>query len=137
MTPKKVMVYYRANSSKLVWFGIILLVCPKYHVWGIFPTQFLSKITNFVSEVENIGKYKFLKFTIPSYMLISKVIFKIYNSHFFSIPIRNCHFLTKTEWEKCPIHDILDKLTKLFQIRRVWTSLCDNKPWPFLVSKVA
>ena len=131
------MVCYRANLSKLVWFGIILLVCPKYHVWVIFPTQFLSKITNFVSEVENIGKYKFLKFTIPSYMLISKVIFKIYNSRFFSIPIRNCYFLTKTEWEKWPIRDILDKVTKLFQIRKVWTSLRNNKPWLSLLSKAA
>ena len=131
------MVYYCSNSSKLVWFGIILLVCPKYHIWVIFPAQFLSKITNFVSEVETIGKYKFLKFTIPSHMLISKVIFKIYNSCFFSIPIRNCYFLTKTEWEKWPIHDILDKLTKLFQIRRVWTSLRNNTPWPILVSKLA
>ena len=137
MTQNLGMVYYRTNSSKLVWFGIIWLVFAKYHLWGIFPTQFLSKITNFVSEVENIGKYKFLKFTIPSNMLISKVIFKIYNSHFFSIPMRNCYFLTKTEWEKCPIHNILDKLTKLFQIRRVWTSLRDNKPWSSLVSKAA
>ena len=115
---------------------MISLVCPKYHVWDVFPTQFLSKITNFVSEVENIGKYKFLKFTIPSNMLISKVIFKIYNSHFFSIPMRNCYFLTKTEWEKCPIRDILDKVTKLFQIRQVWTSLRDNKPCQNFVSKV-
>ena len=129
------MVYYRANSSKLVWFGIISLVCLKFHLWGIFSTQFLSKITNFVSEVENIGKYKYLKFTIASYMLISKVIFKIYNSCFFSIPIRNCYSLTKAEWEKCPICDILDKPTKIFQIRRFCASLCDNKPWPFLVSK--
>ena len=97
------------NLSKLVWFWIVLLVCPKHHVWVIFTIQFLPKITNFVSEVENIGKYKFLKFTIPSYILISKVNFKIYNSYFFSIPIRNCYFLTKTEWEKCPILDILDK----------------------------
>ena len=131
------MVYYRANLSKLIWFGIILLVYAKYHVWVIFPTQFLSKITNFVSAVKNIGKYKFWKFTIPSYMLISKVIFKIYNSRFFSITIRNSYFLTKTEWEKCPICDILDNPTKIFQIRRFYASLCDNKPWPFLVSKAA
>ena len=137
MTQNLGMVYYRTNSSRLVWFGIIWLVFAKYHLWGIFPTQFLSKITNFVSEVENIGKYKFLKFTIPSYILISKVNFKIYNSYFFSIPIRNCYFLTKTEWEKCPISAILDKLTKLFQIRRVWTSLSDNKRQPSLVSKGA
>ena len=32
----------RPNSSGLV--------CPKYHLWGIFPTQFLSKNTNFMSE---------------------------------------------------------------------------------------
>ena len=46
------------------------------------------------------------------------------------------YFLAKTEWEKCPISDILDKLTKLFQIRQVCTSLCDNKPYPNFVSKV-
>ena len=56
-------VYYCTNSSKLVWFGMIWLVFAKYHLWGIFPTQFLPKNTNFVSELENNGKYEFLKFT--------------------------------------------------------------------------
>ena len=131
------MVYYCTNSHKLVWFGIIWLVCPKYHLWGIFPTQFLSKNTNFMSELKNIGKYEVLKFTIPSYILISKVIFNIHSFQYFSILIENWYFLTKIEWGKCPISVILDKLTKLFQIRRVWTSLSDNKPWPSLVSKGA
>ena len=63
LTPKKVMVYYRANSRKIVWFGIFLLFCLKYNLWGIFPTQFLLNNSNFVSELENIGKYRFLKFT--------------------------------------------------------------------------
>ena len=41
MTQNLGMVYYRTNSRKLVWFGKIWLVSPKYHLWGIFPTQFL------------------------------------------------------------------------------------------------
>ena len=130
------MVYYRTNSSKLVWFGIIWLVFAKYHLWGIFPTQFLSKNTNFMSELKNIGKYEVLKFTIPSYILISKVIFNIHSFWYFLILTENWFFWTKTEWEKYPIRAILDKLTKLFQIRQVWTSLCDNKPYPNFASKV-
>ena len=135
MTPKKVMVYYRTNSRKIVWFGIFLFFCPKYDLYGIFPTHFLSKITNFVSEVENIGKYKFSKFTIPSYMLISKVIFNIHSFLYFLILIENWYILTKTEWEKCPTSAILEKLTKIFQIRWVCMSLGNNEPWPFIVSK--
>ena len=103
MTPIKVIVYYRSNSSKLAWFGIIWLVCPKHYLWGIFSTQFLSKNANFMSEFKKIGKYEVLKFTIPSNMLLSKVIFKIYSSHLCSTWMRNCYFLTKTESEKCPI----------------------------------
>ena len=50
--------------------------------------------------------------------------------------MKNWYFLAKIEWEKYPTSDILQKLTKLFQIRQVWTSLCDNKPYPNFVSKV-
>ena len=135
MTQNFGMVYYRTNSRKLVWFGIIWLVCPKHHLWGIFPTQFLSKNSNSMSELKNIGKYEVFKFTIPSYILISKVIFNIHSFPYFSILTQNWCSLTKIEWEKCPISDVLDKLTKLFQIRRVWTSLSDNKRLPSLVSK--
>ena len=35
-----------------------------------------------------------------------------------------------------PISDTLDKLTKLFQIRKVCVSLCDNRPYPKFASKV-
>ena len=131
------MVYYRTNSRKLVWFGMIWLVCPKYHLWGIFPTQFWPKNTNFVAELNNIGLYGF--WILPcclkckKHSEFQKFIFSI----FFLILIQNWYFLAKTEWEKCPISDILDKLTKLFQIRQVWTSLRDNKPWSSLVSKAA
>ena len=130
------MVYNRANLSKLVWFGIILLLRPKYHLWGIFPTQFLSKITNFVSEVENIGKYKFLKFTIPSNMLISKVIFKIYNSHFFSISMRNCYFLTKIEWEKHPTLWFWPKTVELWAKLEIGWLKSAEISWFFTVIKV-
>ena len=51
--------------------------------------------------------------------------------------IWNLYFLTKTEWEKCPISDILDKTTKIFQIRRFCASLCDNKPWLFWCQKLS
>ena len=61
------MVYYGINSRKIVWFGIFWLVCPKYHLWGIFPTQFLSKNTNFISEFKDIEKSRFLKFTVLLY----------------------------------------------------------------------
>ena len=37
--------------------------------------------------------------------------------------------MAKTKWEKCPISDILDKLTNLLQIRQVSVSLCDNEPY--------
>ena len=49
------MVYYCTNSRKHVWFGITWLVSRKYHLWDIFPTQFLPKNTYFVSESKNIG----------------------------------------------------------------------------------
>ena len=44
------MVYYCTNSRKLVWFGMISLLCPKYHLRCIFLTQFLPKNTYFVPE---------------------------------------------------------------------------------------
>ena len=130
------MAYYRTNSSKLVWFGIIWLVCPKYHLWGIFPTQFLSKNTNFMSEFKNMGKYGCWK--LP-YWIIFKKVWQIWNLNifpYFSILTWNWYLLIKIEWKKCPISDILDKLTKLFQIRQVCASLCDNKPYPNFASKV-
>ena len=52
------------------------------------------------------------------------------------ILLQNWYFLAKTEWEKCPISDILDKLTKLLQIRQVCMSFCDNKSYPNFASKV-
>ena len=61
---KRYMVYYRANSRKIIWFGIFWLVCPKYHLWGIFSTQCLFKNTKFISELKNIEKYRYLKFTV-------------------------------------------------------------------------
>ena len=66
----------------------------------------------------------------------SKVKFKNHIFQYFLILIQNWYFLAKTEWEKCPISDILDKLTKLFQIRQVCASLCDNKPYSNFASKV-
>ena len=46
------------------------------------------------------------------------------------------YFLAKTEREKCPLSDILDKLTKSFQIRQVCMSLCNDIPYSNFVSKV-
>ena len=34
------------------------------HLLGIFPTQFLSKSTNFISKLKNIEKYEILKVTM-------------------------------------------------------------------------
>ena len=50
-------------------------------------------------------------------------------SQYFSILIWNLYFLTKTEWEKCPICDILDKPTKIFQIRRVCAIINHDLFW--------
>ena len=69
-------------------------------------------------------------------MLNSKVKFENHILQYFFIQMKNWYFLAKTEWEKYPTSDILQKLTKLFQIRQVWTSLCDNKPYPNFASKV-
>ena len=44
--------------------------------------------------------------------------------------------MARIEWEKCPISQILDVVSKLFQIRRVCAILCDNKPYPNFASKV-
>ena len=83
-------------------------------------------------------KWKIWIFEIhyASYILNSKVKFKNHIFQYCLILLQNWYFLAKTEWEKCPISDILDKLTKLFQIRQVCASLCDNKPYPNFASKV-
>ena len=69
-------------------------------------------------------------------MLNSKVKFENHILQYFFIQMKNWYFLAKTEWEKYPTSDILQKLTKLFQFRQVWTSLCDNKPYQNFASKV-
>ena len=71
-----------------------------------------------------------------SYMLNSKVKFNNYIFQYFFILMQKRYLLAKTKWEKCPISDILDKLTKLFQIGQVCASLCNNKPYPNFASKV-
>ena len=76
-------------------------------------------------------------FQIPLTCIMAWWISKVNISQYFHIQIWKLFFLTKTEWEKCPISDILDKPTKIFQIRRFCASLRNNKPWPFLVSKAA
>ena len=62
-------------------------------------------VKNFMSDMKNVGKYEDLKFTIPSYIFISKVIFNIHILSCFLILIENRYFITKTEWEKYPISD--------------------------------
>ena len=119
LTPKKFMVYYRLNSHKIVWFGIFWLDYPKYHLWGILSTQFLSKNTNFILEFKIIEKKEFWN-SLSSYMLSSKVIFK---TLYFSIILNS-----KMEFVF---------FDKIFQIRQLCASLCDNKPWPFLALKAA
>ena len=62
-------------------------------------------------------KWKIWIFEIhyASYILNSKVKFK-----YCLILLQNWFFMAKTEWEKCTISDILDKLTKLFHF---WISI--------------
>ena len=57
------MIYCWLFSPDVALFGIIWVFYPKNDVWGIFPTQFLSKNTNFQSELKKIEKHGFLKLT--------------------------------------------------------------------------
>ena len=127
------MVYYR----KIVWFGKFWLDCPKYHLWGIFVTQFLSKNTYFISKILKMFKNKDF-WNSPCFKHIKgQWISKIFIFQYFWILRQNLYFLTKNEWEKCPISDILDNPTKIFQIRQfceliyVVNELVSNKKFTY------
>ena len=123
----------RTNLSDLEYFGWFV----QNITYGVFfPLNFCQKIQKSNQNLKILRNKDFWN-SLSSYMLCSKVIFKTFFSQYFWIMIWNLYFLIKTEWEKCPISDILDNPTKTFQIRRFCASLCNNKPWPFLVSKAA
>ena len=103
---------------------------------GHFSHSVLAKKYQFCIRIRKKWKIWIFEIHYASYILNSKVKFKNHIFQYCLILLQNWYFLAKTEWEKCPISDILDKLTKLFQIRQVCASLCDNKPYPNFVSKV-
>ena len=84
LTPKQVMVYYLANSCKIVWFGISWMLCPKYRIWGIFPTHFLFKKYNFYIR---ISKYWEIQIFEIHHAIVKHVrrqwISKLYFSQYF------------------------------------------------------
>ena len=120
-------------QNRLIW--NIFVVLSKISLMGHFShSVFVKKYKFHIKTLKNWEMWVF-----ESHYALKHVrgqwISKIYVSQFLKILIWNLYFLTKIEWEKCPISHILDKRTKIFQIRRFCASLRDNKPWPFLVSK--
>ena len=97
---------------------------------GHFSHSVWAKNYQFCIRIRKKWKIWIFEIHYASNILNSKVKFKNHIFQYCLILLQNWYFLAKTEWEKCPISDILDKLTKLFQIRQVWASLCDNKPYP-------
>ena len=87
-------------------------------------------------RIQKYREIKIFEIHCPLVCLIPRWISKIFISWYCWLLIWNLHFLTKTEWKKCPISDILDKLIKIFKIRQVYVSLCDNKPYRNYASKV-
>ena len=108
----------------------------KISLVGYFSHSVFAKKYQFCIRIRKIWKIRIFEIHYPSYMSNSKVKFKNHIIQYCLIPLKIWYFLAKTEWEKCPISDILNKLTKLFQIRQVCASLCNNKPYPNFLSKV-
>ena len=118
----------------LIWKNLVSL--SKISLMGHFSHSVLAKKYQFCIRIRKKWKIWIFEIHYASYILNSKVKFKNHIFQYCLILLQNWYFLAKTEWEKCPISDILDKLTKLFQIRQVCASLCDNKPYPNFASKV-
>ena len=108
----------------------------KISLMGHFSHSVLAKKYQFCIRIRKKWKIWIFEIHYASSMLNSMVLSKNHIFQYLFILIQIWYFLAKTEWEKCPTSDILQKLTKLFQIRQVWTSLCDNKPYPNFASKV-
>ena len=120
-------------QNRLIW--NILVGLSKILLMGYISHSIFVRKCKFHIRIEIYWEIKIFEIDCPPIYLIARWISKIFINWYFLILIWNLYFLTKIEWEKYPISDILDKPIKIFQIRRFCASLFDNKPWPFLVSK--
>ena len=121
-------------QNRLIW--NILVGLSKILLMGYISHSIFVRKCKFSIRIEIYWEKKIFEIDCPPIYLIARWISKIFINWYFLILIWNLYFLTKIEWEKYPISDILEKLTKLFQIGQVCASLCDNKPYPNFASKV-
>ena len=128
------LLWNKLAQNRLIW--NILVGLTKIPLMGYISHSIFVKKYKFHIRIRKYQLIKIFEIHLAIKHLRGQWISKIFISPYFWILTQNLYFLTKTEWEKCPISDILDKLTKLFQIRQVWTSLCDNEPYPNFASKV-
>ena len=127
------LLWNKLAQNRLIW--NILIGLSKISLLGYFSHSIFVKKYKFHIRIERCREIKNFEIHCPLKCLIARWISKLFIYWYFLILIWNLYFLTKIEWEKYPISDILDKPTKIFQIRRFYASLCDNKPWTFSVSK--
>ena len=127
------LLWNKLAQNHLIWNILICLSkisLMRYFLYSIFVNKYKYHI-----KIERCREIKIFEIHCPLKCLIARWISKIFIYWYFLILIWNLYFLTKIEWEKYPISDILDKPIKIFQIRQFCASLFHNKPWPFLMSK--
>ena len=129
------LLWNKLAQNRLIWNTLIGL--SKISLMGYFSHSIFVKKYKFYIRIQKYWELKIFENHLAIKHIKGQWISKIFTSWYFWILIWNLYFLTKIEWEKYPISDILDQPTKIFQIRRVCASLRNNKPWPFLVSKAA
>ena len=129
------LLWNKLAQNRLIW--NILIGLSKISLMGCFSHSIFVKKYKFHIKIETCREIKIYEIYCPPKCLIARWISKIFIYWYFLILIWNIYFLTKIEWEKYPISDTLDKPIKIFQIRRFCASLCNNKPWHFMVSKAS
>ena len=127
------LLWNKLAQNRLIW--NILVGLTKISLMGYFSHSIFVKKYKFHIRIKKYQLIKIFVIHLAIKYIGGQSISKIFISQYISILIWNLHFLTKIEWEIYPISNILDKPTKIFQIRRFCASLFHNKPWPFLVSK--
>ena len=128
------LLWNKLAQNCLIW--NILIGLSKISHMGHFSHSVFVKKYKFQIRIEKYWDVWIFENHLAIKHVRGQWISNIYISQCFKILIWILDSLSKTKWEKCPISDILDKPTKIFQIRQVCASLCDNKPYPNFVSKV-
>ena len=126
---------HKLAQNRLIW--NILVGLSKISLMGYFSHSIFVKKYKFYITIKKYWELKIFENHLAIKHVRGQWISNIYISQYFRILIWNLNSLAKTEWEKSPISDLLDKPTKIFQIRPVCASLRNNKTWPFLASKAA